>query len=238
MRLGSRRATLTMIVPAVFALILACGTPPPSATAVPTAPTGSATPSVSVTPVPAAPGSEPASQNATETPVETFTPVSTMTLEPASGPTPKPTLERTATADPTATAPPSSTENPTELSTALPTDKPAGTPVPTAEPTPEPRQTPKPPADPPAVQADIVEFILPDLNITVGATVVWINLDEAGHTVTLGQDGRSASTGGTGWDSGGLDVGESFNQTFPQAGIFPYACRFHPWMNATVTVGP
>ena len=52
--------------------------------------------------------------------------------------------------------------------------------------------------------------------------MVWINLDEAGHTVTLGQDGRSASTGGTGWDSGGLDVGESFNLTFPQAGIFPY----------------
>jgi len=88
------------------------------------------------------------------------------------------------------------------------------------------------------VQADILDFTLPDLNIPVGATVVWTNLDEAGHTATLGQDGRSGSAGGMRWDSGGMDVGESFSQIFPQAGVFPYTCRFHPWMNATVTVGP
>lgn len=88
------------------------------------------------------------------------------------------------------------------------------------------------------VQAEIVDFMLPDITIPVGATVVWTNRDEQGHTATSGKDGIFARFDDIGWDSGGLDLDESFSMTFTQPGVFPYTCRFHPWMNAVLTVGP
>ena len=83
-----------------------------------------------------------------------------------------------------------------------------------------------------------MDFELPDLNIPAGATVVWTNRDQQGHTATSGKDGVSVKFDNIGWDSGGLDLNESFSMTFTQPGVFPYTCRFHPWMNAILTVGP
>lgn len=152
----------------------------------------------------------PPGQSATETPTDTPMP-------PASE-TPAPAPELTATAVPTATTPPSPT----------PPVRPTATLAPTPDPT----------ADPSMVRAEIVDFILPDITIPAGATVIWTNLDVEGHTTTSGKDGVSARFDDIAWDSRGLDPGESFSVTFAQPGVFPYTCKFHPWMNATVTVDP
>lgn len=60
-----------------------------------------------------------------------------------------------------------------------------------------------------------------------GSTVAWTNLDVAPHTVT--------STEGA-FDSGFVTEGQSYSRTFPAAGSFPYVCRVHPFMQATVIV--
>jgi plastocyanin len=66
------------------------------------------------------------------------------------------------------------------------------------------------------------------ITIPVGTTVTWVNESSMGHTVT-GQDSGFMNS----WL---LDVGESFTQTFDEAGIFQYACDPHDWMTGTVTV--
>ena len=65
------------------------------------------------------------------------------------------------------------------------------------------------------------------LDVAVGTTVTWTNQDATQHTVTAA-DGS--------FDSGGLAQGATFSQTFDTAGTFSYACKFHPTMQATVTV--
>ena len=211
MERAMKRAFLTIIFPAMLGLVLACGTTPAAAPMSPTA-TVAITAAVSLTPAPITPG-----ENATVAPTNTPTPVVRLTPEPTSGPSATPPAA-------TAAIPPSPAADLAK--------QPADTPDSTSEPKPEPT------ADPSMVQADIVEVILPGIHISAGVTVVWSNLDEAGHTATSGQDGVSTSIGDISWDSGGLDMGEAFSMTFSQPGVFPYTCRFHPWMNATVTVIP
>ena len=65
------------------------------------------------------------------------------------------------------------------------------------------------------------------LTVPVGATVTWTNADSTQHTVTA-DDGS--------FDSGPLDPGATFNQTFSTAGTFTYHCNIHSNMTATVTV--
>jgi plastocyanin len=81
------------------------------------------------------------------------------------------------------------------------------------------------------VQSDIADFKLQELTIPAGATVTWTNLDEQGHTSTSGKEGIFASYDNFSWKSGGLELDESFSMTFLQPGVFPFTCRFHPWMN-------
>lgn len=57
--------------------------------------------------------------------------------------------------------------------------------------------------------------------------VLWINQDAVPHTVT-------ASDGA--FDSGTLDEGGPFAQTFDEAGTFDYVCAIHPTMSGVVTV--
>ncbi len=54
--------------------------------------------------------------------------------------------------------------------------------------------------------------------VAVGSTVTWSNKDAVTHTVT--------SDAGT-FDSGDITPGQSYNQTFNQAGTFPYHCKYH-----------
>jgi hypothetical protein len=65
------------------------------------------------------------------------------------------------------------------------------------------------------------------LTIEAGQTVTWTNRGFTPHTVT--------AVGGE-FDSGRLNLGESFKVTFSTPGAFAYACTIHPSMKGTVTV--
>jgi plastocyanin len=65
------------------------------------------------------------------------------------------------------------------------------------------------------------------LTVPVGATVTWTNDGSRPHTVTA-DDGS--------FDSGRLDPGEQFRQTFDQPGTFSYHCGFHPEMQGSIAV--
>jgi plastocyanin len=65
------------------------------------------------------------------------------------------------------------------------------------------------------------------LTIEAGQTVTWTNRGFTPHTVT--------AVGGE-FDSGRLNLGESFKVTFSTPGTFAYACTIHPSMKGTVTV--
>jgi plastocyanin len=67
----------------------------------------------------------------------------------------------------------------------------------------------------------------PALTIEAGQTVTWTNRGFTPHTVT--------ALGGE-FDSGRLNVGESFKVTFSTPGTFAYKCEIHPSMRGTVTV--
>jgi len=78
-------------------------------------------------------------------------------------------------------------------------------------------------------------FIPSPVNIAIGDTVTWVNDDTAAHTTTSG----SVDTGGPdgNWDSSLVMVGQSFSNTFDEAGEYPYFCMVHPWMTGMVIVG-
>src|SRR5215218_3567246 len=65
------------------------------------------------------------------------------------------------------------------------------------------------------------------LSVPAGATVTWTNTGSRPHTVTA-DDGS--------FDSGRLDPGEQFSQTFDQPGTFAYHCGFHPEMQGSIVV--
>ena len=72
------------------------------------------------------------------------------------------------------------------------------------------------------------------LNVPVGATVTWKNLDSTLHTVTSGsaESGKS----GTIFDSSYLTGGKTFQHTFSIAGTFDYYCTLHPYMKGQIVV--
>ena len=67
-----------------------------------------------------------------------------------------------------------------------------------------------------------------DANVAPGATLMWINYDQAQHTVTA-DDGQ--------FDSGVLDPGDIFVVTVEGSGKLTYHCELHPEMKGSVTVG-
>jgi plastocyanin len=75
----------------------------------------------------------------------------------------------------------------------------------------------------------IVDFAFsqPTVTIHVGDTVIWTNNGQATHTTT-----SDTSI----WDSGDMASSATFQQTFNQAGTFPYHCARHPFMQGTVVV--
>lgn len=113
------------------------------------------------------------------------------------------------------------------------------TPAPTAQPTitqsaqtPEASPTvtgsPTQTSTPQPVAIDITNFAFVPATVTIskGTTVVWTERDSGiSHTVT-----------GTGFDSGPLSQGDTFNQTFNDAGTFNYHCSIHATMTGTIIV--
>lgn len=66
-----------------------------------------------------------------------------------------------------------------------------------------------------------------NLQVSVGATVTWLNRDSATHNATA-RDGS--------WKTANLSTGESDTITFNQAGEFDYRCSLHPSMQAHLSV--
>ena len=77
---------------------------------------------------------------------------------------------------------------------------------------------------PPSYKFEPAAITVPD-----GTTVTWTNNDSAQHTVT--QD-----PAGSGFASGALTPGSTFENTFDTAGTFEYFCEIHPSMTGTVVV--
>jgi plastocyanin len=66
------------------------------------------------------------------------------------------------------------------------------------------------------------------VEVKVGETVTWVNVDSGRHTVTSKDDGV--------FDSGMIGKGQSFSFTFDKAGEYSYYCEPHPNMVGTVVV--
>jgi plastocyanin len=97
------------------------------------------------------------------------------------------------------------------------------------ESTPAPIATPTPPPAEVANAVDIVDLAFEPamLKVEPGATVTWTNTGEAPHTVTA-DDGS--------FESGTLETGGTFEQTFTDAGMYAYLCQIHPDMRGTIEV--
>jgi plastocyanin len=65
------------------------------------------------------------------------------------------------------------------------------------------------------------------LHIDPGQSVTWTNTDPFVHNVTANSWGY--------FDD--LRQGDSFTATFGDAGVYPYACTYHPGMTGAVVVG-
>ena len=81
-----------------------------------------------------------------------------------------------------------------------------------------------------ATMVDIKDltYVPASVEIPVGATVTWTNSDTVPHTATA-QD-REVLQSGT------LNPGDSYSQTFDQPGTFDYFCEFHANMKGTIIV--
>ena len=79
------------------------------------------------------------------------------------------------------------------------------------------------------VNVQVVDFAFEPATLTVpvGTTVTWTNAGSRPHTVT-------ADNGS--FDSGRLDPGEQFSQSFDRPGTFTYFCGFHPDMQGSIVV--
>jgi plastocyanin len=81
-----------------------------------------------------------------------------------------------------------------------------------------------------AVTVDIKDFAFhpATVEIPVGGTITWTNSDAVEHTAT----GLERSV----LQSGTIEPGASFSQTFNQAGTYNYFCEFHANMKGTIIV--
>ena len=71
------------------------------------------------------------------------------------------------------------------------------------------------------------------LDVSVGTTVLWDNVDNTMHTATSG----TPESGADGvFDSDIMAAGDIFEFTFNDAGSYDYYCILHPWMIGTVNV--
>jgi len=85
-----------------------------------------------------------------------------------------------------------------------------------------------------AIPEDDQIFYDPEvIDVTVGTTVVWENVDNTMHTATSGNpDGGVDGV----FDSDIMSAGDKFEFTFTDAGNYDYYCILHPWMIGTVNV--
>jgi len=83
------------------------------------------------------------------------------------------------------------------------------------------------PGDPSAAEVVINSFrYAPDpIRVAAGESVAWVNQDGGvPHTATA-EDGS--------WDSGVMEMGDTFTTTFDKPGVYVYICTLHPPHGAT-----
>jgi plastocyanin len=81
-----------------------------------------------------------------------------------------------------------------------------------------------------AVTIQNFAFSPKSINVKVGTTITWTDMDSTAHTV-------SSMSGPTSFDSGVLTPsGGTFKFTFSQAGTYSYHCKIHSYMTGTVVV--
>jgi plastocyanin len=88
----------------------------------------------------------------------------------------------------------------------------------------------KPAAGSTTVDIKDIQFVPKDVTIDAGTTIKWTNSDSIAHTVTK-DDGPGAD-----FDSGDIDGGGTFEQTFDTKGTINYVCTIHPGQAGTITV--
>lgn len=79
--------------------------------------------------------------------------------------------------------------------------------------------------------------------IQVNQTVMWVNQDTEGHTITSGKPGgreglvqnNMGQPNGI-FDSGIIKPGKTWSYTFTKAGQYEYFCTIHPWMSGFIVV--
>jgi len=79
------------------------------------------------------------------------------------------------------------------------------------------------------ISMENLEISPAEVSAKVGDTIEWINKDVVAHTATAQQGGDFDVM---------LPAGKSGSLVVNKAGTFPYYCRFHPNMKATLTVAP
>ena len=84
------------------------------------------------------------------------------------------------------------------------------------------------PVEPGEVRIEGFSFGPDAVTVEAGATVTWTNFDDTNHTVT--QNGNDLL------DSPDLGNGDTYDVTFAEPGTYAYFCKFHPAMQATITV--
>lgn len=102
-------------------------------------------------------------------------------------------------------------------------------------------------AAPDSIVVGIADFAFApaELEIEQGQTVTWTNEDDIAHTVTSGRakkqgvpgvsENRDAEPDGV-FDSGTMELDDTFRFTFEEAGTFTYFCAIHAGMSARITV--
>ncbi len=81
------------------------------------------------------------------------------------------------------------------------------------------------------------------ITVQVNQTVLWVNQDTEGHTITSGKAGgregliqnNMGQSSGI-FDSGTIKPGKTWSYTFTKPGQYEYFCTIHPWMDGYVTV--
>ena len=75
-----------------------------------------------------------------------------------------------------------------------------------------------------------IQFVPKDVTVKAGTTITWTNSDQVAHTVTK-EGGPGAD-----FDSGNVDPGGTFEQSFDKPGKINYECQIHPGQTGTITV--
>ncbi len=77
------------------------------------------------------------------------------------------------------------------------------------------------------IEISSFRFQPPNVSVPVGATVTWVNRDEAPHD----SEARDKT-----WETSLLQRDEESVVTFDEPGTWEYYCTIHPYMTATLTI--